>query len=59
MLYKNTKAMVHSPDEDTNFFDIINGVLQRDISTVLLCLDYEKKSADQQFHLDQFGRRQQ
>ncbi len=23
MLYKNTKAMVHSPDDDANFFDIV------------------------------------
>ena len=30
MLYKNMKAMVHSLDGDTDFFDIVNGVLQRD-----------------------------
>ena len=28
MFYKNTKAMVHSPDGNTNFFDIVDGVLQ-------------------------------
>ena len=28
LLYKNTKEMVHSPNRDTNFFDIIAGVLQ-------------------------------
>ena len=27
MLYQNTKAMVHSPDGDTNFFNIVAGVL--------------------------------
>ena len=26
MLQKNTKAMVHSPDSDTNFFDIVAGI---------------------------------
>ena len=26
MPYKNTKAMVRSPDEDTDFFDIVAGV---------------------------------
>ena len=30
MLYKNTKVIVCSPDGDTNFFDIIAGVLQGD-----------------------------
>ena len=30
MLYKNTKEMVRLPDGDTNFFDIVTGILQRD-----------------------------
>ena len=30
MLYKNTKPMICSPNDDTNFFDIIAGVLQGD-----------------------------
>ena len=29
MLYKNTKVKLHSPDGDTDFFDIVAGVLQR------------------------------
>ena len=29
MLYKNTKAMIHSPDGDTDF-NIVAGVLQED-----------------------------
>ena len=28
MLYKNTKVKVHSPDGDTDYFDIVAGVLQ-------------------------------
>ena len=43
MLYKNTKAMVHSPEGDTNFFDIVSGVLQGDTLApylVIICLDY-------------------
>ena len=28
MLYKNTKTMVRSTDVDTDFFDIVGGVLQ-------------------------------
>ena len=30
ILYKNTKAMVSTLDDDTNFFDFVNGVLQGD-----------------------------
>ena len=29
MLYKNMKTMVHSPDGNTDFFDVVSGVLQR------------------------------
>ena len=38
MLYKNTKVKIRSPDEDTDFFDILAGVLQED--TLVL---YESK----------------
>ena len=41
--YKNTKAMVRSPDGDTNFFDIVAWVLQGDTFAPYLfriCLDY-------------------
>ena len=34
MLYKNMKAMVHSPDRDTDFFDIVTGVWQGDTVVV-------------------------
>ena len=43
MLYKDTKVKVRSPDGDTDFFDIITGVLQGDISApylFIICLDY-------------------
>ena len=43
ILYKNTKAMVHLPDGDTDFFDIVTGVLQGDTLAshlFILCLDY-------------------
>ena len=36
MLYKNTKAIVRSPDGDTDFFDIEPGVLQRDTCALYL-----------------------
>ena len=42
MLYKNTKATVRSPVGDTNFFDIVTGVLQGDTLTpylFIICLD--------------------
>ncbi len=33
MIYGNTKVKVRSPDEDIDFFDIVSGVLQGDISS--------------------------
>ena len=30
MFYKNMKALVYSPDSNTNFFNIVTGVLQGD-----------------------------
>ena len=43
MLYKNTKVKVCSPDGDTNYFDIVAGVLQGDTLApylFIICLDY-------------------
>ena len=43
MLYKDTKAMVRTPDGDTDFFDIVAGVLQGDTLApyiFIICLDY-------------------
>ena len=43
MLYKNTKVKVHSPDRDTDYFDIVAGVLQGDTLApylFIICLDY-------------------
>ena len=43
MLYRNTKAMVRSPDGDTDFFSVVAGVLQGDTLApflFILTLDY-------------------
>ena len=43
MLHRNTKAMVYSLDSNTDFFEIIAGVLQRDTLApyaVIIRLDY-------------------
>ena len=43
MLYENTKVKVHSPDGDTDYFNIVAGVLQGDTWTpylFIICLDY-------------------
>ena len=37
MLYKNMKAIVCSPDEDSDFFDIVTGILLED-TLALICL---------------------
>ena len=42
-LYKKAKVKVCSPDGDTDYFDIVAGVLQRDTLTpylFIICLDY-------------------
>ena len=43
ILYKNTKVKVCSPDGDTEYFDIVAGVLQGDLLApylFIICLDY-------------------
>ena len=43
MLYKNMKVKVRSPDGDTDYFDIVAGVLQGDTLSpylFIICLDY-------------------
>ena len=43
MLYKNTKVKVHSLDGDTDYFNIVAGVLQGDTLApylFIICLDY-------------------
>ena len=43
MLYRNIKVKVHSPDGDTDYFDIVAGVLKGDTLApylFIICLDY-------------------
>ena len=43
ILYRNTKMKVHSPDGDTEYYDIVAGVLQGDTLApylFIICLDY-------------------
>ena len=43
ILYRNTKVKVRSPDGDTEYFDIVAGVLQGDTLApyfFTICLDY-------------------
>ena len=43
VLYRNTKVKVRSPDGDTEYFDIVAGVLQGDTLApylFIICLDY-------------------
>ena len=47
MLYRNTKVKVRSPDGDTDYFDIVVGVLQGDILApylFIICLDYKLRT---------------
>ena len=48
ILYKNTKVKVRSPDGDTEYFDIVAGVLQGDTLApyhFIICLDYELRTS--------------
>ena len=48
MLYRHTKVKVHFPDGDTDDFDIVAGVLQRDTLTpnlFIICLDYALRTS--------------
>ena len=48
MLYKNTKAMVRSPDGDANFFDIVAEILQSDTLALYMftiCLERELRTS--------------
>ena len=40
MLYRNTKVKVHSPDGDTDYFNIVAGVLQGDTLAPYLFIIY-------------------
>ena len=48
MLYENTKVKVHSLDGDTDYFDIVTGVLQGDTLApylFIICLDYALRTS--------------
>ena len=40
ILYRNTKVKVRSPDGDTDYYDIVAGVLQGDTYLFIIYLDY-------------------
>ena len=51
ILYRNTKVKVRSPDGDTEYFDIVAGVLQGDTLApyhFIICLDYVLRTIDWQ-----------
>ena len=48
ILYRNTKVKVRSPDGDTEYFDIVAGVLQGDTLArylFIICIDYVLRTA--------------
>ena len=67
ILYRNTKVKVRSPDGDTEYFDIVAGVLQGDTLApylFIICLDYvlrtsidKIKETSRQIHVPRKQRR--
>ena len=48
ILYRNTKVKVRSPDGDTEYFDIVAGILQGDTLApylFIICLDYALRTS--------------
>ena len=58
VLYRNTKVKVRSPDGDTEYFDIVAGVLQGDTLAPylnIICLDYALRTSIDKFKENGFG----
>ena len=58
ILYRNTKVKVRSPDGDTEYFDIVAGVLQGDTLAPYLfsiCLDYVLRTSIDKIRENGFG----
>ena len=54
IMYKNTQVFVRSPDANTEFFDIIAGILQGDTLSpylFIIVLDYVLRNLDQNKNL--------
>ena len=52
ILYRNSKVKVRSPDGDTDYFDIVAGVLQGDTLApylFIICLDYVLRTSIDKF----------
>ena len=63
ILYRNTKVKVWTPDGDTEYFDIVAGVLQGDTLApylFIICLDYVlRTSIDKIKRMDSNWRRKE
>ena len=58
ILYRNTKVKVRSPDGDTEYFDIVAGVLQGDTLAphlFIICLDYVLRTSIDKIRENGFG----
>ena len=57
VLYRNTKVKVRSPDGDTEYFDIVAGVLQGDTLApylFIICLDYVLRTSIDKIRVNGF-----
>ena len=61
ILYRNTKVKVRSPDGDTEYFDIVAGVLQGDTLApylFIICLDYVLRTSIDKIRENGFEKKQ-
>ena len=57
ILYRNTKMKMRSPDGDTDYFDIVAGVLQGDTLVpylFIICLDYVLRTSSDNIRENSF-----
>ena len=61
MLHKNMKVKVRTPDGDTDYFDIVAGVLQGDTLApylFIICLDYVPRTSIDKMKVSSWQRKE-
>ena len=54
ILFKNTKAMIRSPDDDTEFFDSVTGSLQSGILVLYVLTRIHPSIMTVEFYIEKY-----